>query len=76
MPKQQLPEHPQIAFTQADQAERAKTKQTPAPHPAVALATALGAEPHKLDRAAVEEYRAGHTKKAASVQAAASESKD
>ena len=76
MPKQQLPEHPQIAFTAADQAERAKTKQAPAPHPALAMANALGAEPHKLDRDAVEEYRAGHTKKAASVQAEASESEE
>jgi hypothetical protein len=76
MAKQQLPEHPQVAFTAADQAERAKTKQPPAPHPAMAMANALGTEPHQLDREAVAEYRAGHPKKAASAQAAAAESKD
>lgn len=71
--KQQLPEHPQVAFTEAEYAERAKAAKAPppAPHPAQAIAETLGTDPGNLDRDAWAEYRAGHPKKAAAAQTAA-----
>ena len=76
--KEQPPEHPQVVATRAEQEDREKNaaaikKMRETPHPQMAIAAALGTEPHTIDREAFQEYQAGHTKKAAAAQTKADE---
>lgn len=72
MPKNDQPgPHPAIAQAATEQAERERTAgkaEPPAPHPMQAMAAALGTDTHTLSREAMDEYRAGHPKKAARAQ--------
>ena len=72
----QPPEHPQEAANRAAQADREQNAKAiqqarAAPHPTMAIANALGTEPHRIDREAFQQYQAGHPKKAERAQQAA-----
>lgn len=78
MPNNQPGEHPQIAATRAEQEDREKNAAAikaarETPHPQMAIANALGTEPHRIDRDALQAYQAGHPKKAAAAQTKATE---
>ena len=74
MAEKQAPgEHPNVTAYRKEQEERERAirsgkVETPAPHPNVAIAEALGTQTHTIDRDALAAYYAGQTRKAGQVQ--------
>ena len=77
MAEKQVPgEHPNVTAYRKEQEEREKAiragkVETPAPHPNIAIAEALGTQTHTIDRDALAAYYAGQAKASAPARAAA-----